>query len=96
MQPEETATRPDRRRLKVAALLGAAVLAVPGAGIVSNAFAADGGSGSSSTQQQAPASGDATPVQTQDDGTPDRRDCPEEDGSGSGNSESGSSADTAL
>ena len=69
------------------------MLAVPGAGIVSNAFAADGGSGSSSTQQQAPASGDATPVQTQDDGTQDRRDCPKEDG---GSGQSGTSADTAL
>ena len=32
MQPEETAARPDRRRLKLAALIGAAVLAIPGAG----------------------------------------------------------------
>jgi len=103
MQAEETAARPDGRRLKLAALLGAAVLAIPGAGIVSNAFAAEGGSGSSSTeqQQQAPADGEAFPVQTQDENAPDGRDCPEENGgsgsgSGAGNGESGTSADTAL
>jgi hypothetical protein len=103
MQPKETAARPDRRRLKLAALLGAAVLAIPGAGIVSNAFAAEGGSGSPSTQQQAPADGEAFPVQTQDENAPDGRDCPEENGgsgngngSGRGSGESGTSADTAL
>ena len=61
----------DKRKARLAAILGAAVLAIPGGALVSNALAADGASA------DAPAS---TPIQQEDQG-PDR-DCPEKDGSG--------------
>ena len=65
-------------KVKLAALLGAAVLAVPGAAVVGNAVAADG----SSSAAQAPA---LTPVQDSQPEQQERpdRDCPEKGGSGS-------------
>jgi hypothetical protein len=97
----------NRRRLKVAGIAAAAVLAVPGGMAISNAFAADGGS--------TPSSPTAVPVQTQGDPQPygdgaqppadrggapgDRRDCPPgEGGSGSGDGDGaqGSSGSTAY
>ena len=71
-------------KLKTAGLLGAAVMAIPGAGLITNAMAADGGSSSSTTtvQQEQP-----------DRQRPDREDCPEKDGRGGGSgSGSGSSS----
>ena len=81
-------------------MLGAAALAIPSAAIVSSAVAADGDSGSSSTQQQAPSGYPGVPAQAQDENAPDGRDCPREEGSGSGGSSESSgsapSADTAV
>jgi hypothetical protein len=94
MHPDDTTTEPQRRgRVKLAAVLGAAALAIPGGAMIGNAFAADGGSsGSSTTQQQQPAADGATvPVQAQDDDPGrDGRDCPKDEG-GSGSGEGGGS-----
>jgi hypothetical protein len=105
MHSEERTPRPSHGKLKIAAVLGAAALAVPGAGIVGNAIAA-GGDSAPAPQHQAPGPGIAAPVQAQDEdgrdrGGPDGRDCPEKDGSGGGSGSGGSgsgvtSADTAV
>ena len=52
MDEENTTSRPDssRRRLKVAGIATVALLAVPGGAVISNAFAADGGSPSTTNQ----------------------------------------------
>ena len=83
-------------KLRLAGVLGAAALAVPGAALVSSAVAADGGGSSSSqtTQQAPPEDPGFAPIQeSQPDRQPqDRpdRDCPKDrDGSGSGGSSSG-------
>ena len=61
MDEENTTSRPDssRRRLKIAGIATVALLAVPGGAVISNAFAADGGSASTTpaqpTQSQQPA-----------------------------------------
>jgi hypothetical protein len=96
----------NRRRLKVAGIAAAAVLAVPGGMAISNAFAADDGS--------SPSSPTAVPVQSEGypqpdgdgappadrDGTPrDRGDCPPGEGgggSGGGDGAQGSSGSTAY
>jgi hypothetical protein len=98
----------SRRRLKVAGIVAAAVLAVPGGMVISNAFASDAGSPSSSPTAVPVQSdgypqpyGDAAPPQDRG-GTPgDRGDCPpgqghgpgRGDGNGSGNG-SGSQGST--
>ena len=76
----------SRLRVRLFAVLGVAVMALPGAGLIGNAVAADGGSSSSTTTQQAP---DFAPTQsTQEQQQPDRdrggKLCPEKDGEGSG------------
>jgi hypothetical protein len=110
MDEENTTSRPDssRRRLKIAGIATVALLAVPGGAVISNAFAADGGSASTTpaqpTQSQQPAqSQDSAPQERgQGDGQGprgDHGDCPGGGGggSGSGSGESGSTgtADTA-
>jgi len=86
----------DKRRL--AAVLGAAALALPGGALVGNAIAADGGTGSgTSTTQEVPADPGLAP--TQDEAQPDQPrgddpDCPKRDGEGAGGSGSGSSDDS--
>jgi hypothetical protein len=53
MDEENTTSRPDssRRRLKIAGIATVALLAVPGGAAISNAFAADGGSPSTTPAQ---------------------------------------------
>jgi hypothetical protein len=83
-------------KLKLAALAGAAVMVVPGAGLIQNAVAAGGATGSATTEQQAP---ELVPTQTQQQEQPDRprpEDCPEKDGQGGGGSGSGSSGDSGA
>ena len=85
----------SRRRLKVAGIAAAAVLAVPGGMAISNAVASGGGgdaaSSSPSSQALPVQSEDQAPQERPDRGaTPgDRGDCP---GEGDGGGESGSSA----
>jgi hypothetical protein len=76
-----------RRRLKVAGIAAAAVLAVPGGMAISNAFAADGGDASSSSTpaQAIPAQGE-TPAPQQERGDRDHGDCP---GKGGGQDDQG-------
>jgi hypothetical protein len=81
----------NRRRLKVAGIAAAAVLAVPGGMAISNAFAADDGSSPSPTAIPVQSDGypqpygDAAPPRERD-GTPgDRGDCPPGEGRGNGN-----------
>ena len=78
-------------KLKIAGLLGAAVLAIPGAGLIGNAVAADTSSSPSTTtvqQEQAPPG---------DQQRPDREDCPEkEGGSGSADDSAPDTSGTAL
>jgi len=88
-----------RRRWKIAGVITAAVLAVPGGAVISNAFAADGGDATSpSTQssQSVPAQSETPAPQQRGDGDPggrgDHGDCPGKDGdNGSGSGESGAS-----
>ena len=98
MHPDDTTTEPQGRgRLRLAAVLGAAALAVPGGAMIGNAFAADGSSsGSSTTQQQPAADPAATPVQDQDQDGPGRggRDCPKDQGGGGSGAGSGSGSGT--
>ena len=93
MDEENTTSRPDssRRRLKIAGIATVALLAVPGGAVISNAFAADGGSASTTpaqpTQSQQPAqSQDPAPqARGQGDGQGprgDHGDCPGMGGSG--------------
>jgi hypothetical protein len=85
----------SRRRLRIAGIAAAAVLAVPGGMVISNAVAADGGGAASSASPSSQAvpvqSEDSAPQERQDrGGTPgDRGDCPGKEGGGE---ESGSSA----
>ena len=111
MDEENTTSRPDssRRRLKIAGIATVALLAVPGGAVISNAFAADGGSASTTpaqpTQSQGPAqSQDSAPQgRGEGDGRGDHGDCPGKGGegqggsggSGGGSGESGT-ADTAY
>jgi hypothetical protein len=85
MDADQTAD--SRRRMKLVAVLGAALLALPGGFAIGNAFAADGSSeASTSTIQQ---------EQDDDADRPDR-DCPKEDGGDSGGEGSGTSTTTSL
>ncbi len=80
--------RPRRGRL-LAAGLAAAVLAIPGGALVSNAFA--GEIGSSSTGSQTEQVQDPAPERDRERD----RDCPKEDGgSGSGSESSGTGSDS--
>jgi hypothetical protein len=80
-------------KLKLAGLLGAAVLAIPGAGLITNAVAADGTS-STTTEQQAP---QLEPTQgSGDQQRPDRDDCPEKDGQNDGSGSDGGGSGTSL
>ena len=90
----------DKRRL--AAVLGAAALALPGGALVGNAIAAGGdtGSGASTTQQAppdpgfAPTQDEAQPDQPRDEADPD---CPKDGrgpGPGPGSGGGGSSDDS--
>jgi hypothetical protein len=84
-------------KLKLAGLLGAAVLAIPGAGLITNAVAADGSSSSTTTEQEAPLFEPAQSDEQQpDQPRPDRADCPEKDGDGSGSGGNGGSSGTSL
>ena len=72
MDEEHTTSRPEssRRRLKIAGVVAAALVAVPGGAVISNAFAAgDGGS----TTPQAQGS-QSTRAQSQDPAPPQRGD----------------------
>jgi hypothetical protein len=94
MDEENTTSRPDssRRRLKIAGIATAALLAVPGGAVISNAFATDGGSTSSTPAQPS----QSQPAQVQDpapqqrgegDGQGprgDHGDCPGKGGEGQG------------
>ena len=74
MDEENTTSRPDssRRRLKIAGIATVALLAVPGGAVISNAFAADGGSASTTpaqpTQSQQPAQSQDSAPQGRGDG----------------------------
>jgi hypothetical protein len=89
-----------RRRLKVAGVAAAAVLAVPGGMAISSAFAADGGNAPSSSgaqPTQVPVQSETQPApQGRGDGNRgprgDRGDCPGEGDRGSGGNGSGESA----
>jgi hypothetical protein len=97
----------NRRRLKVAGIVAAAVLAVPGGMAISNAFAADGGSPSSSPTA-VPVQSEGSPQPYGDGAQPpadrggapgDRGDCPPGEGgsgSGGGDGAQGSSGSTAY
>jgi hypothetical protein len=107
MDEENTTSRPDssRRRLKIAGIATVALLAVPGGAAISNAFAADGGSASTtpaqSTQGQPAQAQDPAPQQRgEGDGQVprgDHGDCPGKGGEGQGG-ESGTTgtADTGY
>jgi len=94
-------------KLKVAGLLGAGVLAIPGAGLIQSAVASDGTSSSTATEEVvqpgfAPVQEEQAP-QERPDGerrAPGGRLCPEKDGegggSGSSSSESGAAAPAEL
>ncbi len=97
MDEENTTSRPDssRRRLKIAGIATVALLAVPGGAVISNAFAADGGSASTTPAQPT----QSRPAQAQDPAPRgDHGDCPGMGGSGSGSGESGTTgtADTGY
>ena len=86
----------NRRRLKVAGIAAAAVLAVPGGMAISNAFAADDGSSPSSPTAIPVQSdgypqpyGDAAPPRERDGAPGDRGDCPPGEGRGDGNGNGG-------
>ncbi len=66
--------RTGARRLKIAGIAAAAVLAVPGGMAISSAFAADGAGGAASPTQSVPAQSDAPAPQER--GDRDRGDCP--------------------
>ena len=98
----------NRRRLKVAGIAAAAVLAVPGGMVISNAFASDAGSPSSSPAAVPVQSdgypqpyGDAAAPQDRG-GTPrDRGDCPgmghgPGQGNGNGSGTQGSNGSTGY
>lgn len=104
MHEDDTTTEPRRPgRMRLAAVLGTAVLAIPGGFAIGNAFAADGSGSSSpstpSTQQQ-PADSQALPARDeardQDGGGPDGRDCPKDQGGGGSGSGSGGSGGTTT
>ena len=80
------------RRLRVAGIVTAAVLAVPGGMVISNAFAADGGgaagSSTSPVQQTVPYGGSETPA-PQDGGDGDRGDGPGKGDRGGSRGDSG-------
>jgi hypothetical protein len=91
----------NRRRLKVAGIAAAAVLAVPGGMAISNAFAADDGSPASPTAVPVQSDGypqpygDAAPPQDRG-GTPgDRGDCPPGEGHGPGRGDGNGGGDGA-
>jgi hypothetical protein len=97
MDEENTTSRPDssRRRLKIAGIATVALLAVPGGAVISNAFAADGGSAATTpaqpTQSQGPAQTQDSAPQGQGDGDGqgprgDHGDCPGKGGEGQGGS----------
>ena len=101
MDEENTTSRPDssRRRLKVAGIATVALLAVPGGAVISNAFAADGGSASTTpaqpTQSQQPAQSQDSAPQPRGEGDGqgprgDHGDCPGMGGGGRGGSGSSS------
>ena len=113
MDEDNPTSRPDssRRRLKIAGIATVALLAVPGGAVISNAYAADGGSPSTTpaqpTQSQPAQAQDPAPQQQgEGDGRGprgDHGDCPGmggegQGGSGSGGGESGTTgtADTAY
>lgn len=95
MDAEETQGPEPRRRMKLAAALGVAALALPGGALIGNAFAAGDGAGTTAPAvQEAPADPGFAPVQESDPLCPE-----DEGGAGSGDSEgssSGTSAETAL
>ena len=97
----------SRGRLRLAALLGAAALALPGGVLIGNAVAAGGDTSPSRSEQQFSDPGFAPVQETQpeegsgDDRRPDGRDCPKDGqgdgrGSGSGGSGGSGSSGTAL
>jgi len=106
MDEENTTSRPDgsRRRLKIAGIATVALLAVPGGAVISNAFAADGGSASTTpaqpTQSQ-PAQAQAPAPQGRGEGDGqgprgDHGDCPGMGGSGSGSGSGGGSGESGT
>jgi hypothetical protein len=106
MDEEPTTSRPDssRRRLKIAGIATAALLAVPGGAVISNAFAAgDGGTTTPSTQpsqsQAPPAESPAPPQRGDGDGDGDgprghHGECPGMGGDGPQGGSSGSGTGT--
>jgi hypothetical protein len=90
-------TTGGNRRLKLAAVLGAAALALPGGALIGNAFASDGGSSTTAPSQQAPADPGFVQEgqQPDDERRPDGRDCPK-DRQGNGGGSGGSGSSTAL
>jgi hypothetical protein len=92
----------NRRRLKVAGIAAAAVLAVPGGMAISNAVAADDGTGSSSSSQVVPVQSEGytqpdreAPQAERGQAPGDRGDCPPGEGGGeSGGSGSGAGNDS--
>ncbi len=94
-------TTGGNRRLKMAAVLGAAALALPGGALIGNAFASDGGSSTTapSSSRQAPADPGFVQEEQQPDNErrPDGRDCPKDrQGNGKGGEAGGSGSSTAL
>ncbi len=110
MDEEHTTSRPEssRRRLKIAGIAVAALIAVPGGAVISNAFAADGGATSTQpaqpSQSQPSQSQNPAPQQRgEGDGRGprgDHGDCPGMGGKGQGDSsgggESGGTTGTAY
>ena len=86
MDSNDTPRRSTSRRTRMAVVLGAAALALPGGALIGNAVASDGAPGSSTAiEQQAPGTGFAPVQESQPDRErPDVRDCPKEDGNGGG------------
>ena len=104
MDEEPTTSRPEssRRRLKIAGIAAAALLAVPGGAVISNAFAAgDGGTTAPSTQpsqSQAPDAQNPAPQGRGDGHGPrgDHGDCPGMGGDGQQGGSSGGGSGTGT
>ena len=92
---DPTPTHGAGGKARLAAVLGAAALAIPGGMLVGNAFAAGGESGATT----APIQQIQDPYAPAQDERPDGRDCPEEEGGGgsegSGDSAAPSAGDSA-
>jgi hypothetical protein len=102
MEEDQTTNRTSRAKL--AGVLGAAALAIPGGALVSNALADSGSSGSTQApaQQQLAPTQDANPYAPAQGERPDGngrgpggRDCPEEEGNGGGSGSGSGSGSTA-